>query len=177
VHATESWVAAAATPLTRTWSREAFALVLEHLPRVVDDPDDLDSWLQLQLGAFFAGATLFNSGAGPAGALSYPLGVLHGVPHGLAGAFFLAPVAEWNLAHGTSAYDGLLPGLGPDEPVRRIRELSGRLGLPTSLAAHGVSEEDLDTIVEQTFLLEGALLQNPVPVDREALRGLLAQLC
>ena len=174
VHATESYVAAGATPVTRPLSREAFRLVNENLPRVVDDPDDLDAWLSLQLGAFFAGSALFNSGAGPAGALSYPIGVLFGVPHGLAGGFFLAPVAEWNVERGSDAYADLLPG---GDAVRRIRELSERLDVPRSLSAFGVGVDDVPTLVEQTFLLEGALKQNPVPIDRDALHALLTALC
>lgn len=177
VHSVESYAAKAATPLTRVYSREAFGLLVENLPLAVERPDDVEVRFRLQLAAFFAGGALMNSGAGPAGALSYPLGVHFAVPHGLAGGFFIAPVAEWNLARGAEAYAGLVPGESSAAVVRRLRELVRRLNVPASLAAFGVGPTDVPLLVEQTLLLEGALLQNPVPVDRAALDELLAGLC
>jgi alcohol dehydrogenase class IV len=177
VHSVESYVASGATPLSRTYSREAFRLIGAHLVQTVERPADVEPRLQMQLAAFYAGAALMNSGAGPAGALSYPLGVLHSVPHGLAGGFFLAPVAEWNLGRGTAAYAGLSPGEDAAGIVRTIREICAALDVPTSLSAFGVGRDDVPVLVEQTFLLEGALLQNPVPVTREDLHALLIGLC
>lgn len=177
VHAVESYVAAAATPVSQTYSREAFRLIAAHFADTLRDPDDLDARLQMQLAAFYAGAALMNSGAGPAGALSYPLGVHFSVPHGLAGGFFLAPVAEWNLARGADRYAGLVPGADAAETVRAIRSIVTAVDTPDSLSAFGVAAADLPLLVEQTFLLEGALLQNPVPVTRGDLDGLLTSLC
>jgi alcohol dehydrogenase class IV len=177
VHSAESYVANGATSISRTYSREAFRLIATHLIHTVEHPDDVEARLQMQLGAFHAGAALMNSGAGPAGALSYPLGVLHSVPHGLAGGFFVAPVAEWNLERGTRAYTGLDHGDDGAAPVSTIREICTALAVPTSLAAFGVAREDVPALVEQTFLLEGALLQNPVPVTRDDLYALLIGLC
>jgi alcohol dehydrogenase class IV len=141
----------------------------------------------MQVGAFFAGAALMNSGAGPAGACSYPLGTLYGVPHGLAGAVFLAPVAEWNLDHGSDAYAGLADAL-PAPPangspgdrsaavVGAIRDLSGRLGVPGTLRDFGLDEGGLEEFVENAMLLEPALRQNPVPFDREGLVEVVRRL-
>jgi alcohol dehydrogenase class IV len=179
VHAVESFVAAGATPFSRVYSREAFRLLVPNLSRAVERPDDVEARFRLQLAAFYAGAALMNSGAGPAGALSYPLGVRFGVAHGLAGGFFLVPVAEWNAARGSDEYAGLadlLPEPGGDV-VAALRRLTGQLGMPESLQELGVTAADVPELVEQTLLLEGALLQNPVPIGapelEELLRGLL----
>ena len=45
-----------------------------------------------------------NSGAGPAGALSYPLGVYFDVPHGMAGSVFLPAVIKYNVDNGYNEY-------------------------------------------------------------------------
>jgi alcohol dehydrogenase class IV len=177
VHSVESYVAAAATPLSRTYSREAFRLIATHLVETVTRPEDVDARLQMQLAAFYAGAALMNSGAGPAGALSYPLGVLYSVPHGMAGGFFLAPVAEWNLARGSEAYEGLSRGADAEAVVYTIREIVDALDIPSTLSHFGVARDDVPLLVEQTFLLAAALEQNPVPLSREDLHAFLTGLC
>ena len=188
VHSVESYVAQAANPLTRIYSREAFELVMRHLPVAAEQPEDLEARSGMQLAALIAGAALMNSGAGPAGALSYPLGAIYGVPHGLAGAVFLARVAEWNVERGADVYAGLAGGL-PQPPAdgsaderavavaRALRDLSDRLDVPRTLEPFGVSRDKLPEFVDNTMLLEGALLQNPVPVDRDALTDIVAPLC
>jgi alcohol dehydrogenase len=188
VHSTESFVAKGGTDISRVYSRGAFRLIIRNLPVVVEHPDDVEARLRMQLAAFFAGAALMNAGAGPAGALSYPIGVHHKVPHGIAGGVFLAPVAEWNLERGATAYAGLAdllpepPPAGASEEeksadvVVAIRALVDRLDVPQTLTVFGIGEEDVPELVEQTFLLEPALLQNPVHIDREALGGLIGSM-
>jgi alcohol dehydrogenase len=187
VHSVESFVAAGATPITRPLSREGFRLVMGNLRRVVESPDDIEARLNMQLGAFFAGAALFNSGAGPAGALSYPIGVNYKVPHGIAGAIFLGPVALWNVGQGSDAYSGLAEGLpeppATDDPLERsravaeaIQELAQRVGVPR-MGEYGVSHADVPQLVEQAFTsLAPAFAQNPVEVTSAGLRELMDSL-
>jgi alcohol dehydrogenase class IV len=187
VHSVESFVAAGATPITRPLSREGFRLVMGNLRRVVEDPGDIDGRLNMQLGAFFAAAALFNSGAGPAGALSYPIGVNYKVPHGIAGAMFLGPVALWNVAQGSDAYAGLADAL-PDPPqtadpldrsravAEAIQEIAQRVGVP-GMQEYGVSRADVPELVEQAFSsLGAAFAQNPVEVTPVALHELMDSL-
>jgi alcohol dehydrogenase class IV len=188
VHSVESYVAKAANSISRGFSREGFRRVMRWLPHVVRNPDDLEGRLDLQIGAFFAGAGLMNSGAGPAGALSYPLGARFGVPHGMAGGFFLAPVAVRNVDEGAEVYADLAELL-PEPPPREapamersravadaIASLSRELDVPGDLGHFGIGRDDIDMIVEQTFLLKPALDMNPVPVDDRSLRSLLEGL-
>lgn len=187
VHAVESFVAAGATPFTRPLSREAFRLVIQNLPRVVEAPADLDARLAMQIGAFFAGVALFNSGAGPAGALSYPIGVNYKVPHGMAGAIFLGPVARWNVRQGSEAYAGLADVLpepvAANDPLERsravadaIQALARRVGVP-SLAEYGVTRSAVPALVDQAFRsLGAAFAQNPVEVTHEGLHELMESL-
>ncbi|MSS73604.1 MAG: iron-containing alcohol dehydrogenase [Candidatus Latescibacteria bacterium] len=187
VHAVESYVARASTPVSRMFSREAFRILLPNLPAVVERPDDLEARSAMQLGAFYAIIALMNAGGGLTGALSYPLGVLFKVPHGLAGGIFLAKVSRYNAEHGAHQYGDfydLLDGL-PNLLVLHERalavcdildRLAGRLGLPSSLEAFGVRETDLDVLAEQTMLLSGAIQQNPAEVTVADIRKILGDL-
>jgi alcohol dehydrogenase len=187
VHSVESFVAAGATPITRPLSREGFRLVMGNLRPAVEDPGDIEARLNMQLGAFFAGAALFNSGAGPAGALSYPIGVHYNVPHGIAGAMFLGPVALWNVSQGSDAYAGLadaLPEPPPTaDPLERsravaeaIQETAQQVRVPR-LGEYGVSHADVPDLVGQAFnSLGAAFAQNPVEVTRGGLHELMDNL-
>ncbi len=188
VHSVESFVARAGTPLSQSLSREGFRRVMRALPLAVEQPNDAANALDLQVGAFLAGSALMNAGAGPAGALSYPLGARFGVPHGIAGGFFLAPVALRNVAEGAEAYAGLAdllpepppPGAPALERSRAVAEaiaaLARRLDVPVSLDAFDIGRGDIPMIVEQTFLLQGALDMNPVPVGSDYLTELLEEV-
>ena len=55
-------------------------------------------------GAFLSAISLMNSGTGPAAAMSYPLGVHFGVPHGIGGGIFLPHVIEHNINSGFIDY-------------------------------------------------------------------------
>jgi alcohol dehydrogenase class IV len=187
VHAVESYVTRAATPASRMFSREAFRAIAPNLPVAAERPDDLEARSALQLGAFYAGIALMNAGGGITGALSYPLGVLFKVPHGLAGGVFLARVSRDNVERGAYSYGDLYDLLDGApflaDPCSRalavcdaLDRLAERLELPTSLKAFGVAEADLDTLAEQTMLLSGAIRQNPTEVAVADIRKILGDL-
>jgi alcohol dehydrogenase class IV len=187
VHGVESYVAMGATPMSRAFSRQALELLLNSLAQVVDDPNNIELRGQVQLGAYFAGIALMNSGAGPSGAMSYPLGVRFGVPHGLAGAVFLPKVVQFNVERGcvlyADLYDLIADGvdtLGRQEKAARfsgfLRDLCKRLSVPETLATFGFAREDVKRFAEDTALLRGALEQNPVPFSVANVSDIVEQM-
>jgi alcohol dehydrogenase class IV len=187
VHAVESFVARGATPMSRLLSREAFRLAFNALPAVLERPDDVELRGRMQLGAFYAGIALPNAGPGPAGAMSYPLGVHFKVPHGLAGAVFLEPIARLNVTRGCHLYaelydltDGARNGLdaatGSAAFCDRLRAWGAMIGLPASLETFGVRREDLPSLADQTFALSGAIEQNPIAVTRRDIHDAFAAI-
>ena len=183
VHAVESFVANGATPASRLFSREGFRLVTRNLLEVLEHPDDLDAWSSLQFGALLAATGLMNGGGGLTGALSYPLGAQFKVPHGLAGGVFLSRVSRHNVDRGAEAYAGLadlLPDcdLSSDAASRAVAvcdeldRLSDALDLPR-LSSLGIADGDLDGLAVQTFMLSGAIEQNPVPLSESDVRHIL----
>lgn len=184
VHAHESFVSKRATPITRLLALEAFQLVFNALGPVVEHPGDLDLRARVQLGSYLAGIALFNSSAGPAGAMSYPLGVHQHVPHGLAGAVFLPRVIQHNIERGYTGYgplyarvDGTPPVNGPAEASRLFAEevwkLWDRLEIPRTLEPFGFTRADIPGFSEQAQLLKGAFDMNPVPFTMDDVRATL----
>ncbi|HZT52549.1 MAG TPA: iron-containing alcohol dehydrogenase, partial [Stellaceae bacterium] len=177
VHTLESFMTTNANPLTRALNREAFKLLYENLPTLVDAPGDADRRQALLLGAYLAAAGLFNSGSGVAGALSYPIGVHYKVPHGIGGGIFIASVVEMNVERGWYDYAELLdlvephPDWSAERKARRfaaaIRALADRLGVPRTLSRWGITRRELDRVAALMLPLEAAFKQNPVPFSAD----------
>ena len=106
-HALESFVAKNATFVSRLFSQRAFKLLFENLKGIAKGDRSTETKLNLLVGSGCAGVALMNSGLGPAGALSYPLGVYFDVPHGLACSVFVPGVIKYNVENGYDEYSQL----------------------------------------------------------------------
>lgn len=179
-HALESFMCKKSNALTRMFSREAVRLLFANLPALVNDPKDRQARQNILLAAYVAGAALFNSGSGIAGALSYPIGVHFKVPHGIGGGIFLASVIEYNVAHGYEDYAELLdlieqrPEWSRKQKSARfaelLRALSDKLGVPKHLDQWGVTRANIEGVAKLMLPLQAAFDQNPVPfsADKDA---------
>lgn len=176
-HTLESFTCDGANTLTKMFSKKAFQLLFDNLPCLKNDPDNKSKRQKLLLGSYLAGAALFNSGGGIAGALSYPLGVHYGVPHGMGGALFLLDVVEYNVSNGYTGYSELTdlvetnPEMTDEQKSKRFAELMGdlyeKLDVPHSLERWGIDEDDYEDIIESIQPLQEAFDQNPVPFSAE----------
>jgi alcohol dehydrogenase class IV len=187
-HAVESFVAKGATPISKMFSRNAFSLIFNNLSKIVDDMGNIDLRSKLLLGSHCAGVALMNSGAGPAGAMSYPLGVHYNVPHGLAGAVFLPKVVNFNVQSGCEDYAEIYDLIDNADKnlsvLQKTNEFSGaldalceKLSIPRRLSQFKVSRKDVDFIVKDTFSgLKGAIEQNPVPFTEKDARRILEEM-
>lgn len=173
VHTLESFMTTNANPLTRALNREAFKLLYENLPALVNAPNDPEKRQLILLGAYLAAAGLFNSGSGVAGAMSYPIGVHFKVPHGIGGGILIASIVAHNVEQGYYDYAELLdmveqhPDWDKKKKAQRlaeiIRKLADHLGVPRTLGQWGINRSNLDHVVELMNPLQGAFNQNPVP--------------
>ena len=187
VHAHESFVSKKATPITQLFAKEAFKLVFNAIKNVVNSPQDIDARAQVQLGSYMAAIALFNSSAGPAGAMSYPLGVDYEVPHGLAGAVFLPRIIQHNVNAGYTDYIelyNLIDGALPLENAREaseafsnhVWELCDALEVPRTLISFGFYKEDISRFLEKSQMLQGAFEMNPVPFTVENVSQILEKM-
>jgi alcohol dehydrogenase class IV len=176
-HTMESFMCRQHTSVTRMFSREAFRLLHQDLPCLIDAPGDLQRRQNLLLGAYLAAAALFNSGSGIAGAMSYPLGVNYKIPHGICGAVLLAAVVDYNVERGYLDYAELLdlvePGaaLAPGAKARRFaeifRQLCDRVEVPRTLSHWRVGLKDAEAIERSLLPLQAAFDQNPIPFSAQ----------
>ncbi len=187
VHTLESYVHKNHTPVSRMYSKEAFRLLFNNLNKVIDHPQNVEIRANLALGAYLAGIALINSGSGPAGAFSYPLGVVYHVPHGYAGAIFLSSIVKINVEKGYSDYAelyDLIEGADKNETLKKknqdfalkIQELMDELEIPRSLSHFGLGPKDIDFMIGQYDKLKAAIEQNPIPITKDDVQKLMRAL-
>lgn len=150
-HAVESQVCTAATPASRTFSREAWRLLAANLPGIVIDGGTVAARSAVQFGASLAGLAIEHSMLGAAHALANPLTAAHHVTHGQAVGVMLPHVVRFNGPVCGGAYAELLTDVAisatADEAGATLADwLTGLLAaaqLKTSLRACGIDAADV----------------------------------
>jgi alcohol dehydrogenase class IV len=187
VHATEAVAAKKSNPWASMLALNGFAKVIHALPKVLANPSNIEARQEVMLGAFFSGVALMHSGTGPAAAMSYPLGVRHGIPHGIGGAIFLPHVIAYNAEAGFAGYaplfDAWFPGNTVGDDVQKGLKLADEIikrwqewSVPSDVAQLGVSGDGVDDFISDTLELNGALIQNPVEFSERQIRAILQKL-
>jgi alcohol dehydrogenase len=148
-----------------------------NLETVLRAPDDLEARGAMQLGAYYAGTAIENAMLGICHACANPLTAHYGVTHGVAVGILLPHVLRFNapavgglyaeLAHQSGTANGT-PGLAAEGLARRVAEFLKLAGLPTSLAACGVSPGILPVLAEEANQQWTARF-NPRPVTEAEL--------
>lgn len=185
VHATEAFVSKKTNPMARLFAKEGFKLVFENLPIVVNDLENIELREKVMYGAFLSAIALMNSGTGPAAAMSYPLGVHYGVPHGIGGGIFLPYVAEYNINHGFYEYGDLFCLVDNKKISKReksiqfldsLKDTWSSLDVPKNLNIFGLNRTGITEFVDNTMDLKGALDQNPVSFYEKEINTVLKKL-
>ena len=142
------------------------ALIGEWLPRVVDEPHDVEARTELLRGACHAGAALGGSGLALGHALAQAIGGRYGLPHGTLNAICLPPALRWNERWAPGAVARFRRAVGA-EPA----ELAA-LGDATRLRDLGVPENDLPELATAAAARPGNRA-NPRPASAAEIEELL----
>lgn len=94
-HCLEAYCAPGYHPLADGIAVEGIRLVLENLPKVVENPQDIEARGNM-MSAAAMGATAFQKGLGAIHALSHPVGALYDTHHGMTNAVFMPYVMAAN---------------------------------------------------------------------------------
>ena len=140
------------------------------MPRVAECPSNLAARTDLLYGAYLAGAALTGGFAFQHG-IAHTLGGSFGVAHGLSHALVLPHVAAYNMRHAPDELGRLASSMGVSAVGPAIFDLLNPVGLPTSLAAIGFRESDIERAAQITVETDNGL--NPGPVTLEDVRAVL----
>ncbi len=154
-HALETFVTTKRSPISLTFSRESWRLLSRYLPRVLNDPGDLEAREGMQIGACLAGLAIENSMLGATHALANPLTSEFDLVHGQAIGILLPHVIRYNGVEVGAWYQELVaaPEVSAQESCEQLAQFVQRLvtqaGLPTSLSQCDIPRENLSKLADQ----------------------------
>ena len=88
-----------ATEITRLLSRQAIVFSLEALPNISNAASNSDLRRNLSLASLFAGLAISQTRTSICHSISYPLTLKYGVEHGMACAFSMLEVLNFNIEY------------------------------------------------------------------------------
>ncbi|OYZ99705.1 MAG: alcohol dehydrogenase, partial [Rhodobacterales bacterium 17-64-5] len=172
-HCLEAYSSPFYHPMSQGIALEGMRLVFENLPKVYDNPNDLDARAHM-MSAAAMGAVAFQKGLGAIHSLSHPVGAVYGTHHGTTNAVVMPMVLDFNRAviedriNAAAAYLGFK---GFDGFRAAVMALRARLSIPANLTAMGVKAADLDMLTDMA-LEDPSCGGNPVVMTRENTRAL-----
>jgi alcohol dehydrogenase len=95
-HAIESYVTTRRNPVSQMFARQAWQLLSNAFPIVMEQPDNVEARGHMLLGSHFAGAAIENSMLGATHAAANPLSAHFSTVHGIAVGLLLPHVIRWN---------------------------------------------------------------------------------
>jgi maleylacetate reductase len=132
----------------------ALELLSSALPRVKQNPGDLDARLDCQMATYFSTAgRIGGAQMGASHAIGHSLGGVCGVPHGYTSCVMLPHVLRYNEPANAERQRLVSEAMGhPGEPAADVvSAFIGELGLPRSLREVDVTRERFDAIAEHTM--------------------------
>ena len=173
-HCLEAYCSPHYHPMSQGIAVEGMRLVKEYLPAAYADANDIEARAHM-MSAAAMGATAFQKGLGAIHALSHPIGAFYNSHHGTTNAVVMAPVLKFNRAaietriEALAAYLGIAGGF--DGFYNYVVELNASLGIPANLTELGVTDPDLDWLVDSA-LKDPSVGGNPVEMNKDNTRAL-----
>ena len=187
-----------ANPVSDIWSSEAIRIGAAHLVNAVNDPDDHEARGRMLMASTLAGIGFGNAGVHLPHALSYPISRLsknyfppdypddHSlVPHGMSVVLTAPAIFRWTadaaperhreaaVMMGTSP-DGVDGTNGGEAIAERFTTMMKQIGMPNGLNGVGITEDDLDALVQGTLPQQRLLVISPKEPTEADIRQLFA---
>lgn len=171
-HAAEALYAPDRNPLTNLMAEAALNALKDALPRIHARADDLDARTTALWGAWLSGCCLGVATMGLHHKLCHTLGGSFDLPHSETHAVLLPHTLACNLPFAPDAYRTLIRVFRDPDPARALAKFTRRLCLPTTLSELGMPETAIDSAAD---IAVSKPYPNPRPLEREAIRSLLAR--
>ena len=150
-HNIESYLSPAYHPLCDGIALEGARIAAGALVAAVNQPGNLQARSDMMMASMM-GAIAFQKDLGAVHSCAHALGAVCDLHHGLANALMIDTVLAWNFAAVPAKFDELahvckVAG-GGKAFVPWLKQLKADIGIPSGLAAHGVTPAHLPRLVE-----------------------------
>jgi len=176
-HCLEAYTNKFSQPFIDMYAMEGMRLIAANMEKAVINGSDIDARTQVAMGSLLGGFCLGPVNTAGVHALSYPLGSLFHLAHGLSNALLLPFVMEYNIPAAVSRYADVAVALGCSrqgseeatafDGVRKIKELVAACGIPARLRDVAIPEEVIPQMATDAMKIQRLLKNNPRPIGEE----------
>ena len=171
-HAVEALYAQDRNPVVSLMAAEGIRALARALPVLVATPEDRAARSDALYGAWLCGTCLGAVGMALHHKLCHALGGAFDLPHAETHAAVLPHAMAYNAPAVPEAAQAVAAALGADEAAPGLYDLARRLGVPMALRDLGMPEAGIDIAADAAL---SNPYWNPRPLDRAAIRDLLAR--
>ena len=174
-HCLEAYTNLYAHPFIDMYALEGIRLIADNLVKAVNDGTDEDARTQLAIGSLMGGFCLGPVNTAGVHALSYPLGSMYHIAHGLSNALLLPFVMEYNIPAAPERYAAVARALGCNSSindfetahagVEKIRQLIKDCGIPASLKEIDIDKNTIPQMAADAMKITRLLKNNPRPMN------------
>lgn len=169
-HAMEAFYAPDRNPVIELMARDALVAFRDGLPRLIADPHDRDARAKALYAAWCCSTALGYVSMALHHKLAHVFGGSFDTPHADTHAILLPYTTAFNEAAVPALLAPIADTFGGGSAGGGLWDFATAVGAPTSLAAIGIAESDLDRAAE--IAVKNAYA-NPRPIDRGSIRDLL----
>ena len=176
-HCLEAYTNKFAQPFIDVYAYEGIRLIAANIKIAVMDGNNKDAREKLAMGSLLGGFCLGPVNTAGVHALSYPLGSMFHLAHGLSNALLLPFVMEFNIPSAVKRYADVAIALGcqpqnNDEAtayagVKKIKELIKACGIPASLREVNVPETAIQQMAADAMKIQRLLINNPREITEQ----------
>ncbi|MBN8939200.1 MAG: maleylacetate reductase [Rhizobiales bacterium] len=171
-HAVEALYAQDRNPIVSLMAEEGIRALAGALPRIVQTPSARDARAEALYGAWLCGSCLGSVGMALHHKLCHTLGGSFDLPHAETHTVVLPHAAAYNAAAAPDALARVAGALGVADAAQGLFDLAGRVGAVRALKDLGMAEAGIDQAAD---LVVKNPYWNPRPIDRAAIRDLIAR--
>jgi len=170
-HCLEAYTNKFAQPFIDMYAYEGMRLIAANIEEAVKNGSNIEAREKVAMGSLLGGFCLGPVNTAGVHALSYPLGSMFHLAHGLSNALLLPYVMEYNIPAATKQYADVAIALGCEKQnsdeatakagVEKIRALIKVCNIPSTLKEVNVPESAIPQMAADAMKIQRLLKNNP----------------
>ncbi len=170
-HCVDSMWGPRTDPIDQSLALDGIRALTVGLPRVVEEPMDLDGREQTLYGAYLAAVAFASAGSGLHHKICHVLGGMFGLPHAETHAVVLPHVLALNAPAVPDLESRMAAAFGSTTALAGLLTLRAEVDAPRALRDLGMTEAEIPSAVRP--IVEASPSNNPTPVTHENIERLL----
>lgn len=176
-HCMEAYTNKFAQPFVDMMAYEGMRLIAAHIETAVIDGANIEAREKVAMGSLLGGFCLGPVNTAGVHALSYPLGSMFHLPHGLSNALLLPYIMEYNIPAAPKKYAEVAIALGCERQaddmataaggVEKIRQIIKACGIPQTLKEVEVPEGAIVPMAVDAMKVQRLLKNNPREITEQ----------